>query len=107
VTKTYAEGITRIVVKLAWSWWREDVGELVAFGRNGEEVARLPARPERIGDRMALVVTTCPTRAIECGRLEMHDQNGDLVAARRFDPPQCHVPGGELVVYVSEWEFME
>jgi hypothetical protein len=107
VTKTYAEGITRIVVKLAWSWWREDVGELVAFGRNGEEVARLAARPEWMGNRMALVVTMYPTKAIECGRLEMHDQNGELIAACRFDPPQCHVPGGEFVCYVSEWEFAE
>jgi hypothetical protein len=106
VTVTYAEGITRIVVKLAWSWWQEDVGELVAFGRGGEEVARLAARPEWMGDRMALVVTMCPTRAIECWRLEMHDRRGEPFAARRFDPPQCHVPGGELVVYVSEWEFM-
>ncbi|MFL6141656.1 MAG: hypothetical protein ACJ72N_07275 [Labedaea sp.] len=105
--ETYAKGITRIAVKLAWSWWREDVGELVAFGRDGKEVARLAARPEWRGNRMALVVTMCPTKAIECWRLEMQDRRGEPFAARTFDPPQYHAPGGEFVCYVGDWEFAE
>jgi hypothetical protein len=107
MTETYAEGITRIAVKLAWSWWREDVGELVAFGRDGKEVARLAARPEWRGNRMALVVTMCPTKPIECWRLEMQDRRGEPFAARPFDQPQYHAPGGEFVCYVSDWEFTE